>query len=127
MKKKEIKDRQRELRIWDKKTASTRIPLKKFRDADIPPAKIDEQTAHKYSREQEDFISQAKKIVRSWISYPKDTWPQSQIEFIEQKKEMFLVELAYNTIKVKTAQLELKQEKKMAAIQESEIQLNNDD
>lgn len=40
---------------------------------------------------------------------------------------MFLVELAYNTIKVKTGELELKQEKKMAALQESEVQLNNDD
>lgn len=40
---------------------------------------------------------------------------------------MFLVELAYKTIKVKTGELELKQEKKMAALQESEVQLSNDD
>jgi len=41
------------------------MPLKKFRDADIPPAKIDEFSSHKYSMAQEDFITQAKKICRS--------------------------------------------------------------
>ena len=35
---KDHKEKQKKLKIWEKKTASTRMALKRFKDDDIPPA-----------------------------------------------------------------------------------------
>lgn len=37
-KRKEAKEKAKNLKIWDKKTATSRVPLKKVKDSDIPPA-----------------------------------------------------------------------------------------
>ena len=37
-KRKEAKEKAKNLKIWDKKTATSRVPLKKVKDGDIPPA-----------------------------------------------------------------------------------------
>lgn len=41
-KRKEAKEKAKNLKIWDKKTATTKVPLKKIKDADILPAVMDE-------------------------------------------------------------------------------------
>jgi len=41
-KKKEAKEERKHLKIWDKKTATSSMPLKRIRDNDIQPAKSDE-------------------------------------------------------------------------------------
>lgn len=37
-KRKEAKEKAKNLKIWDKKTATSRVPLKKVKDSDIQPA-----------------------------------------------------------------------------------------
>lgn len=37
-KRKEAKEKAKNLKIWDKKTATSRVPLKKVKDSDITPA-----------------------------------------------------------------------------------------
>lgn len=39
----EAKEKAKNLKIWDKKTATSRLPLKKFRDAEIPPSDTNKQ------------------------------------------------------------------------------------
>ena len=46
-------------------TQSNRKPLKRFRDADIPPAPEGETKKVDYGKEQSLYIKQAKKIVSS--------------------------------------------------------------
>ena len=41
-KRKEAKEKAKNLKIWDKKTATSRMPLKRFKDQDIQPAKMEE-------------------------------------------------------------------------------------
>jgi hypothetical protein len=37
-------------------------------------------------------------ITRSRVQYPRDERAQNMSEFVDQKKEMFQAELAYNTV-----------------------------
>ncbi len=41
-KRKEAKEKAKNLKIWDKKTATSRVPLKKVKDSDIAPAQVEE-------------------------------------------------------------------------------------
>ena len=41
-KKKEAKEAAKHLKIWDKKTATSRMPLKRIKDEDIKPLQSDE-------------------------------------------------------------------------------------
>ena len=48
-------------------------------------------------------------IARSRAQFPKDQRAQNAHEFIDQKKDMFLAELAYNTVESEIHELEQKQ------------------
>jgi hypothetical protein len=65
------------------------------------------------------YISAAMQIAKSRVQFPRESRPQNINEFVDQKKEMFLVELAYNTIKEEIKDLELKKTRKEASIQHS--------
>ena len=93
----EAKEKAKNLKIWDKKTATSRLPLKKFRDAEIPPSDTDRHVFILTSKEK-DVIDAAKNICKARVQFPKDQRNQNAYEFIEQKKEMFLVQLSHNTI-----------------------------
>ncbi len=43
-KKKEAKETSKHLKIWDKKTSTSRMPLKRIKDEDIPAAISDDST-----------------------------------------------------------------------------------
>lgn len=65
-------------------------------------------------------------IAKSRVQFPRETRPQNINEFVDQKKEMFLVELSYNTIKTEITDLSLKKNRKANALQESSSQLTKD-
>jgi len=67
----EQREKHKGLKIWDKKTASTRQPLKKFRDADIPSAS-DAAPLIPYGRATQNLITEAKKIYNSRVQFNKD-------------------------------------------------------
>ena len=58
-------------------------------------------------------------VARSRVQYPKEQRSQNINEFIDQKKEMFLAELAYNTVEKEIGDLELKQNRRDESLQES--------
>lgn len=96
-KKKEAKEKAKNMKIWDKKTASNRAPLRRVRDNDIEiPGKKDNTAL--YNNGQRISISVAMHITRSRVQYPRDERAQNMSEFVDQKKEMFQAELAYNTV-----------------------------
>jgi|JI10StandDraft_1071094.scaffolds.fasta_scaffold255083_1 hypothetical protein len=122
----EAKEKAKNLKIWDKKTATSRLPLKKFRDAEIPPADTDKHVFILTSKEK-DVIDAAKNICKARVQFPKDQRSQNAYEFIEQKKEMFLVQLSHNTIKKEIDLLNTKIDNKQEALEKSAFQLNEDE
>jgi hypothetical protein len=65
-------------------------------------------------------------IAKSRVQFPRESRPQNISEFVDQKKEMFLVEMSYNTIKEEITSLQLKTNRKLTALQESDITLERD-
>jgi len=57
-------------------------------------------------------------IAKSRVQFPREARPQNINEFIDQKKEMFLVQLSYQTIKKEIKALDHLTEKTQIAIQE---------
>ena len=121
-KRKEAKEKAKNLKIWDKKTATSRVPLKKVKDTDIPPANI-EENLYNFNSTQRGYISAAMHIAKSRVQFPRETRPQNINEFIDQKKEMFLVELAHSTIKEEIEELDHKSKRKEIALKDSGNQL----
>jgi predicted nucleic acid-binding Zn-ribbon protein len=65
-------------------------------------------------------------IAKSRVQFPRESRPQNINEFVDQKKEMFLVEMSYNTIKEEITSLEKKTTRKREALNESTITLQKD-
>lgn len=68
-------------------------------------------------------------IAKSRVSFSREQQmrPQNIKEFVDQKKEMFLVELSFNTVKKEIEELDHKQSRKKAAIEQSVAQLERDE
>lgn len=69
-KKKQAKEQAKGLKIWDKPTASNRVPLKRYKDKDIKPADIEENVFN-YNQQQRGYISAAMHIAKSRVNLPK--------------------------------------------------------
>ena len=124
--KKEEKEAAKHLKIWDKKTATSRMPLKRVKENDIPPLQNDETVNYNFNQTQRGIISNAMHIAKSRVQFPRESRPQNINEFVDQKKEMFLVEMAYNTIKEEITELKMKTDRKYTALQESDATLEKD-
>ena len=101
------------------------MPLKRVKDKDITPHQS-EENVYNFNSGQRGYISAAMHIAKSRVQFPRETRPQNINEFVDQKKEMFLVELSYNTIKTEITDLSLKKNRKANALQESSSQLTKD-
>ena len=64
--KKEAKEANKHLKIWDKKTATSRMPLKRIKDEDIEPMKT-EENMYNYNAQTRGFISAAVNIAKSRV------------------------------------------------------------
>ena len=60
------------------------------------------------------------------MQFPREQRAQNANEFIEQKKEMFLAELAYNTVEQEIKELEEKQKRRDQSLKDSALELEND-
>ena len=65
-KRKEAKEKAKNLKIWDKKTATSRVPLKKVKDSDIAPAQV-EENLYNFNSTQRGYISAAMHIAKSRV------------------------------------------------------------
>ena len=104
-KKKDAKEKSKNMKIWDKKTASNRAPLRRVHEHDIELPEKRDNTAL-YNGYQRSNISAAMHITRSRIQNARDEGVQNIHEYIEQKKEMFQAELAFNTVQEEIKDLE---------------------
>ena len=125
-KKKEEKEAAKHLKIWDKKTATSRMPLKRVKDGDIKAQSNEGEHVYNFNSHQRGYISSAMQIAKSRVQFPRESRPQNINEFVDQKKEMFLVELSYNTIKEEIRDLDMKKNRKGEALKESSTQLDKD-
>ena len=65
-KRKEAKEKAKNLKIWDKKTSTSRVPLKRVKDSDIAPAEI-EENLYNYNANQRGYIQAAMHIAKSRV------------------------------------------------------------
>ena len=73
-KKKESKEAAKHLKIWDKKTATSRMPLKRVKDEDIKPLQSDENV-YNFNANTRGFISAACLIAKSRVQFPREQRP----------------------------------------------------
>ena len=64
--KKEAKENNRRMKIWEKKTATSNMPLKRIRDRDVSPLKTDENF-YNYNKEKRAEISRAIQSAKSRV------------------------------------------------------------
>ena len=64
-KKKDEKEHAKYLKIWDKKTATSRMPLKRVKDGDIKM--MEGELLHNYNKTQRGYISAAAVIAKSRV------------------------------------------------------------
>jgi hypothetical protein len=88
-KRKEAKERAKNLKIWDKKTSTSRQPLRRVKDADIPPAQM-EDNIYNFNSEQRGFISSAMHIAKSRVSFSRGSDLQSQQQIRAQNIKEFV-------------------------------------
>jgi hypothetical protein len=113
------------MKIWDKKTASNRAPLRRVRESDIIVPQKRDNTAL-YNGSERKNISVAMHITRGRVQNVREDRAQNMHDFIEQKKEMFNAELAFSTVHEEITDLENRQAKRANALELSKEELDND-
>ena len=122
---KEQKEAAKHLKIWEKNTATSAAPLIRVKDTHIAPAEEAAGTSS-YSKKSNTAINRAMHIARSRVQFPKEQRAQNINEFIDQKKEMFLAELACNTVDEEIKQLEIKLQRRDKTLLLSKKELGED-
>ena len=85
-----------------------------------------DDSLYNFNQAQRGYISAAIHIAKSRVQFPREQRPQNIQEFIDQKKEMFLVDLSYNTVKQEINTLIKTSEMKSTALDDSKVQLEAD-
>ena len=113
------------LKIWDKNTATSKAPLRRVKDGDISPAEQKIKLPN-FNKGQTALISSAMHLARARVQFPREDRAQNINEFVDQKKEMFLAELAYNTVAMEIDALETKKERRRTTLETSTKELESD-
>ena len=96
-----------------------------MKDNHIPPAEEIAGNSN-FSKKNNGTINKAMHIARSRVQFPKEQRAQNINEFIDQKKEMFLAELACNTVNEEIKQLEIKLKRRDNTLLMSKKELSED-
>lgn len=99
--------------------------MKRYKDNDIAPSGTTKNVF--ISQKDKEIIEKAKSICNERVKLSKEKKVVSIYNFVEQKKEMFLVQLTHNTIKDKIGSLETKLDRKHRAWKQSEHLLHEDE
>ena len=124
-KRKEAKEQAKNRKIWEKNTATTAAPLRRVKDRDISPQEADPMRKI-FNPKQTNGIHKAMHIARSRVQFPKEQRAQNVNEFVDQKKEMFLAALAFNTVEQEIKELEEKQRRREQSLKDSKLELETD-
>lgn len=130
MAKDEEKERARHMRIWEKQTGCTGNKLFRPKDEDIPaspfigdlsPAKLFERPQHR------NLISAALSIVNNRKNVKQNIFlRECTKDYVDQKKEMFLVEMSNRTLQKEIVKITARCKAKQAALDKSEAFLERD-
>ena len=130
MAKDEEKERARHMRIWEKQTGCTGNKLMRPKDEDIPasPIKHSMTPASLYKRPQHrDLISAALAIVSNRKERKGNIFARENTkDYVDQKKEMFLVEMSNRTLQQEIIKIRSRCKAKQGALDKSEALLERD-
>jgi hypothetical protein len=117
----QTKERTRDLRVWEKTTASSRVGrTRQIDDSELPEAPIN---AAMLSRLNRGLVSAAASVI-SKEQFRREDEPMA--EYLMKKREMFLVQMALDTKRDEIRKLEQKVQTKEGAIKKSELLLEED-
>ena len=127
LRKQEEKDKVKELRIWDKQTACTKGQLKRPTDSDFNTRPIEDSQLHQFVRPKErNLITAALEIVNQRSKLPQNQKSENIREYVEQKKEIFRVEMKYRILKDEREKIKDRIQNKQKALKRNEEFLTQD-
>ena len=130
-KQKKLQDKKlnRDLKIWDKKTTTLRQPLKLFKNTEVDGAETHEKPrANGYSNRDRQLIARALDVVKE-REKNREHGPKKKegiVELVDQKKEMFLVEMTVGIIDNEIKRLKEISDDKRNALEGSKRMLDAD-
>ena len=116
----EERETQRSLKVWEKTTSSSRMmTTTRVNDADIPlpPSQLTKQ-----AKNTRGLVAAA----TAAISNDRRREKENMADFIEKKREMFLVQMSLDTKREEIRKLEEKAQMKEEALKKSELMLEED-
>lgn len=116
----ENKTRMKDFKIWEKRTATTKASLRRVKVDEIvhPIMDIDKDQIYPGNNKERKNKSRALQIIRDRLPPNYEIKEPSRNEYVCQKKELFLVQMALTTIKKETENLKEKAMKKESAYDE---------
>lgn len=127
LQKQEVKEKQKNMRIWEKQTACTKGQLKRPNESDFSVKPVEENQLQQFIRPKErNLITAALEIVSQRAKLPQSQKSENIREYVEQKKEIFRVEMKYRILKEEREKIRKRISNKEAALKRSEEMLTND-
>ncbi|OMJ89977.1 hypothetical protein SteCoe_7765 [Stentor coeruleus] len=127
LQKQEVKEKQKNMKIWEKQTACTKGQLKRPSESDFSVKPVEENQLQQFVRPKErNLISAALEIVSQRAKLPQGQKSENIREYVEQKKEIFRVEMKYRILKEEREKIRKRISNKEAALKRSEEMLTND-
>ena len=127
-KRQDEKEREKTLKIWQKMTTNSQNQLQRPKDTEFPLPEISEiPVIDFYPKKHKPIISAALEIVENRKKQPKKTRPENTREFVEQKKEMFRLEMSNRILKDEIKKIDERGRNKESAFERSEKGLEEDD
>jgi Domain of unknown function (DUF4200) len=127
LQKQEAKEKIKNMKIWDKQTACTKGQLKRPNEADFNVKSIEENQLQQFSRPKErNLITAALEIVNQRAKLPQNQKSENIRDYVEQKKEIFRVEMKYRILKEEREKIKKKISNREAALKKNEDSLEND-
>ena len=121
------------LKIWDKKTSTSRRPLQQFKTIDeenISKEEVQfnqESSKHSYNIKEKRLINSAMDILKDREKLKENgNKKEGIVELVEQKKEVFLVEMTVDIIQKEIERLKNIINDKKEALVKSEKMLDQD-
>lgn len=127
LQKQEVKEKSRSMKIWEKQTASTKSQLKRPKDQDFNIKPIEDGPLPQYMRHKErNLITAALEIVSQRSKMPQNQKTENTRDYVEQKKEIFRVEMKYRILKEEREKIKKRIANKEQALKRSEELLDQD-
>eukprot|EP01016_Furgasonia_blochmanni_P030525 TRINITY_DN3174_c0_g1_i13.p1 TRINITY_DN3174_c0_g1~~TRINITY_DN3174_c0_g1_i13.p1 ORF type:complete len:609 (+),score=154.52 TRINITY_DN3174_c0_g1_i13:151-1977(+) len=118
-----------DLKIWEKKTANSRVPLKQFNKESLPQLNSEAPQKRIFSTKDKKVIEDALEIINERKKNQDQgakKMKEGTLELVEQKKEMFLVEMSMGIINKEIERLKKIADDKKHALEQSEKMLQMD-